>query len=361
MSKSIQETIFELFSLRPQITSGDVAVAAGVSRQAAHYHFKKLQKSGLVRQEGAGRTAHYVRCSLRSARYGIQGLSESDVWTLEHRALKDLDPMILDNPALVANLNFTFTEMVNNAIEHSAGTAIEIRWFLAEGTMAFEVEDDGIGTFRRMRESRGLARDFDAIGEIAKGRQTTDPAHHSGLGIYLSSRLADRFILSSGNLTWTTDLERDDAAVGWLDEKRNGTLVRCEMLGSTVRTLHDVLNDMTDPEVIGSKKSRILVDLFSGDGFVSRTQAKTLATRLEIFDQVEIDFRGVREIGQGFADELFRVWQTQHPGTRLVPVNANPAILGVIGLTVAEVSRIAPQAGETSQVESNPSAEPGQP
>ena len=341
MTRSIRQTIDELFSLHPQVSSGDVAAAANVSRQAAHYHFKKMEKVGIVRHEGAGRTAHYVRNTLRSARYTIEGLSESDVWALEHKALKDLDPVILDNPVVVSNLNFTFTEMVHNAIEHSAGAVIEIRWFLDEMRIAFEVEDDGIGAFRRMRESRGLARDFDAIGEIAKGRQTTDPANHSGLGIYLSSRLADRFILSSGHLVWTTDLEREDAAVGWLDEERKGTLVRCEVLGSTARTLHDVSNDMTDPEIVGSKRSRIRVDLFSGDGFVSRTQAKALAARLEMFDQVELDFTGVNEIGQGFADELFRVWQVQHPGTRLVPVNANPAILAVIGLTAPGIGRSA--------------------
>ena len=73
---------------------------------------------------------------------------------------------------------------------------------------------DGIGAFRRMRTTRQLARDFDAIGEIAKGRQTTDPAHHSGFGIYLSSRLADRFVLSSGQLTWTTDFENDAFPTG---------------------------------------------------------------------------------------------------------------------------------------------------
>ena len=111
MSKSIRETIDDLFSLHPQVSSGDVAAAAGVSRQAAHYHFKKMEKSGLVRHEGAGRTAHYVRNTLRSAEYSLQGLSDSDVWTLEHRALKDLDLVILDNPAVVANLNFTFTAL----------------------------------------------------------------------------------------------------------------------------------------------------------------------------------------------------------------------------------------------------------
>ncbi len=339
MSKPIQQTINELFSLRPEVSSGQVALAAGVSRQAAHYHLKKLENLGLVRHIGSGRTAHYIRATLRSSHYPIEGLSESAAWALERKALSDLDPTMLDNPEVVANLNFTFTEMVNNAIDHSGGNTIEIRWFLDEQRIAFEVEDDGIGVFRRMRESRGLPREFDAIGEISKSRQTTDPSRHSGLGIHLTSRLSDRFLLSSGQLTWVTDFESNDAAIGWLDEHRKGTLVRCEILGSTVRTLRDVVADITDPEIFGSKKSHILVDLFKSEGFISRTQAKMLAARLEVFDVVEIDFKGVNEIGQGFADELFRIWQANHPTTRLIPINANPAILAVIGLTAPQVNK----------------------
>jgi non-ribosomal peptide synthetase component F len=34
-----------------------------------------------------------------------------------------------------------------------------------------------------------------------------------------------------------------------------------------------------------------------------------------------VDFRGVQEVGQGFVDEVFRVWPSQHPGTLVRPVN----------------------------------------
>jgi hypothetical protein len=144
-----------------------------------------------------------------------------------------------------------------------------VRWYFDENRITFEVEDDGVGVFARMRQSRNLAQDFDAIGEIAKGRQTTDPARHSGLGIHLTSRLADRFVLSSGQLTWTSSRESDDEAVGWLNAPRKGTLVRFEMVGSTTRTLSDVADGLSDPDVVGSKKTRVLVELFRGDGFVS--------------------------------------------------------------------------------------------
>ncbi|MBQ6735217.1 MAG: STAS-like domain-containing protein [Lachnospiraceae bacterium] len=63
---------------------------------------------------------------------------------------------------------------------------------------------------------------------------------------------------------------------------------------------------------------------------VSRSQAKHLAERLELFEVVELDFAGVDWIGQGFAHELFVVWQRTHPGVRLVPLNENEDIRRMI-------------------------------
>jgi hypothetical protein len=51
---------------------------------------------------------------------------------------------------------------------------------------------------------------------------------------------------------------------------------------------------------------------------------------------VELDFEGIEGVGQGFVDELFRVWQNNHPQTRLVPVRANRSILSMIAVTAPE-------------------------
>ena len=60
--------------------------------------------------------------------------------------------------------------------------------------------------------------------------------------------------------------------------------------------------------------------------FVSRSEAKRLADGLQEFGEVEVDFSDVTEVGQGFVDELFRVWQSQHPDTMLVPINMSPEV-----------------------------------
>jgi len=36
---------------------------------------------------------------------------------------------------------------------------------------------------------------------------------------------------------------------------------------------------------------------------------------LEKFEMVVLDFKGVQMVGQGFADEVFRVWQKNWPST----------------------------------------------
>jgi len=69
------------------------------------------------------------------------------------------------------------------------------------------------------------------------------------------------------------------------------------------------------------------VRLVSLDGeFVSRSEAKRFAAGLERFDRVVLDFTGVPLVGQGLVDELFRVWQREHPGIRLEVVGADRGV-----------------------------------
>jgi len=326
--------IERLFDSRESVTSGQVARAAGVSRQAAHYHLKALERRGQVVHLGAGRGGHYRRVAQRVTTYPLAQLEEGDVWTLERSALKALDLPILDNPLVPRILDFTFTEMLNNAIDHSGGTEATVRWAFDPARIAFEIEDDGIGVFRNIQATRDLATEFDAVGELSKGKQTTDPVRHSGLGIYYSSRMVTRFVLSGGQLRWVVDNELEDNAIGWLDAPRVGTLVRCEIAHDTKTEPRRVFDALSVPEAPGYNKSTIRVSLFGEGHFVSRTEAKRLAAHLEDFRLVELDFTGIDEVGQGFVDELFRVWRRIHPGTELVPVNANPAIKAMIERTV---------------------------
>lgn len=331
-SGTIPAAIELLFESRTYITTAEVAANAGVTRQAAHAHLAKMATNGEIVQEGASRSTRYRRLASSQHIYGLRDLDENEVWGYEKRVVRDLDTEILEIKNVAQILNFAFTEMVNNAIDHSRGTNVIVRWFFEPGRIAFEVEDDGVGAFTTIREERNLADDFEALGDLSKGKQTTDPDRHSGLGIFFTSRMVNRFVLSAGQISWVVDNEIDDVAWGWLDKPRAGTLVRCEIRLDTTIAPRDVYAELSNPATGRFDKTTIHVDLFNehGGSFVSRTEAKAIGTRLEGFEEIEIDFAGISEIGQGFADQLFRVWALENPSSRLVPINTNPAILAMI-------------------------------
>ncbi len=331
-SGRIASAIQRLFESGTYITTAQVATNAGVTRQAAHSHLAKLVSSGEVVQEGASRSSRYRRLASSEHVFGLKDLDENEVWLREKRELAILDSDVLEIRNVVQILNFAFTEMVNNAIEHSRGTNVIVRWFLEPDQIAFEVEDDGVGAFATIREDRNLASDFEALGDLSKGKQTTDPDHHSGLGIFFTSRMVNRFVLSAGRITWIVDNEINDVAWGWLDSLRNGTLVRCEIRRDTTVAPRDVYAKLSNSVTGRFDKTMIHVEIFKEHegSFVSRTEAKAIGTRLEGFEEIELDFSGISEIGQGFADQLFRVWARENPSSHLKPINANPAILAMI-------------------------------
>ena len=63
---------------------------------------------------------------------------------------------------------------------------------------------------------------------------------------------------------------------------------------------------------------------------IARSQARRILQRLEQFKKIEFDFDGVEFMGQGFADEIFRVFQASHPEIQLIPIHANRTVLGMI-------------------------------
>ncbi len=328
--EAVPKVIERLLLTRTYVTSPEVAAAAGVSRQAAYWWLTRLSADGILVHEGNRRSSRYRMNAQRTMTYSLRGLTENEVWGNERIALRQFDPDIEAFPQLRQVLNFAFTEMVNNAIDHSQGTELQVRWFLGETLISFEIEDDGIGAFESLRESRDLKSDFEAVGELSKGKQTTDPIRHSGLGIFLTSRLVDRFVLAANSLTWTVDNDIGDSAVGRLDRPKQGTLVRCDIDLLTMKSLPEVMEAQQDPVTQRLDKTSIRVELFRQGDFVSRTEAKLIGARLEGFGVIELDFSAISQIGQGFADELFRVWVNEHPSSRLVPVNANPAVRAAI-------------------------------
>jgi anti-sigma regulatory factor (Ser/Thr protein kinase) len=305
------------------VSTGQVVAATGLSRQAVHYHFIRMVRAGEMQRKGAGRGTRYIRTVDLERVYALDGLREDLVW----RELVDLVPALSGaKPNVRSILAHAFTEMLNNAVDHSRGATVRVAVRTSSDSIAFEVVDDGIGVFRNVRSKFGLRDDFAAIQEIAKGKATTAPERHSGEGIFFTSKMVDRFELESGRLRWIVDNIRDDQAVGDIPT-RAGTRVGCAISVQSSRTTNEVFEAYAGTGSLSFSASSVLVGLFgTGGEFVSRSEAKRLGHRLERFEEVRLDFRDVSQVGQGFVDELFRVWASDHPQTRLIPINMSPAV-----------------------------------
>lgn len=250
----------------------------------------------------------------------LLGLSEDVVW---RRVKEDLG---LSGESRAGRImGYAFTEMLNNAIDHSGSETAAIKWWVTSDQWSFEIRDFGVGAFPKLRAGLGLASDFEAVQELSKGKRTTDRARHTGEGIFFTSKAVDLFRLSSSGIRWTVDNIRNDVALGAASIV-GGTSVECQIDPQTQRDLPDIFVEFTRD--LAFVRTRPVVKLFeAGTSFVSRSEARRLLDGLDAdFETVEVDFTGVSDVGQGFVDELLRVWPAAHPDKTVIPVNMNAAV-----------------------------------
>lgn len=331
-----REAILQALSPGPR-SAGDLATDFGVSRQAMRMHLSDMRDEGLVVLEGQKRGARWRRLFDVVRTWTLPppaGIAEDRMWDELHESLVTFAPTVTSEASRL--LRHAATEMLNNAIDHSGGTEVTVALRVQGDALDMLIADDGVGALQHVRASFGLASDLEALAHLQKGKQTSDPARHAGEGLFFTSKMVDRFALDSGSHTWIVDNLRGDVTVG-PGATRAGTVIRLEHnLASTKRTV-DVFDAFTDE--LAFTRSRVAVRLsLDGSAFVSRSEAKRLAVGLEEFAEVEVDFSAVDAVGQGFVDELFRVWANSHPSTRLVPVNMSEEVAFMVrrGLRVAD-------------------------
>ena len=304
----------------------------GISRQALHLHLRGLLESGKVIKSGSTRAARYSLASRAPAGMVVQrdlsleGLHEDRVYddvALNLGFRRQLPPSVEEV------VRYAFTEMLNNAIDHSESERARVRVQLDPGTIAFEVRDDGIGVFHSIAAKAGLPDENAAMIELLKGKTTTMPERHSGEGLFFTARAADRFTLRSHRIQVEWDHSHDDVFVGSTRLIR-GTLVRFVVSRNSRRKLKDLFGRYAPAEYdFQFQKTLVRVKLLQ-KAYVSRSEAKRLLSNLHKFREAILDFRDVESVGQGFADEVFRVFARRHPETKIVAENAGPAIQAML-------------------------------
>jgi len=330
---SIQDEIIKVAQTRKVFKASDVAKEVpSYSRQYISRVISDMVRSETLLREGSGRWSTYALPEYRDylghrlrRRVKLKGLKE-------HEVLDDImrvSTLLNKIPENVQSIfNYAFSEMLNNAIDHSKSGEAVIEVVEEGERLKFIVDDFGIGVFRNVMQQRGLNSEIEAIQDLLKGKTTTAPQAHSGEGIFFTSKAADVFVLDSFGRRLRIDNEIKDIFVEETSKEKKGTRVTFEISTKSKRHLADIFAKyQSNPEEPAFDKTEIKVKLYTmGTIYVSRSQARRVLTGLDKFRSVILDFENVPTIGQAFADEIFRVFKNSHPEISVRTINVNEAV-----------------------------------
>lgn len=310
-----------------KVGSGDpelsqtVAAAFDINRNTAHKYISRLVDEGVIERRKRGEYAlkkTEFSYSLRRS----EGELESDIEVFN----KCLKPHLTKLPANVRQIwEYTFSEMVNNVIDHSAAEQLQV--FIMQSRVETEVViyDNGIGIFEKIKDHFGFPTLDDAVCELFKGKLTTDAKNHSGEGIFFSSKMMDTFLIVSDGKVFTNNKYDDSVIASLTASEAKGTLVSMTLSNKSKKNSQDIFDAYSNVDGGFTKTTIPLKNIFEGSP-VSRSQAKRICHRLEKFEEVILDFDAIEWMGQGFAHQVFVVFRREHPNISLVPINMNEPV-----------------------------------
>lgn len=302
----------------------------GVSNTTIYRYLSELENKQIIKKVKRGQyklTEHSYTFS-----YKNDGTLEED-----NVYMNDISPLLSKLPLNVRKIwTYAFTEMFNNAIEHSESKKIDcyVSCNFIETTIM--ITDFGVGIFKKIKDFYHYDTIEDVISELFKGKLTTDKNNHSGEGIFFTSRLMDQFsaissqkFFTHNNHTEILDTLKDDDDLNILTHDK-GTVVYMRLANRTHKELVEVFDMFSDVDGGFNKTSIPMKNVFGNSFPVSRSQAKRLSNRFDKFKEVELDFKDVDEIGQAFAHELFVKFAGNNPNVDIKVVNSNGQIDSMI-------------------------------
>lgn len=309
--------------------AGHIEERTGASRRAALAALKRLVDAGWLTRSGSTRRPVFAPGALRQVArsYTLYGLQEDLPWQ------RDFAPHFALPRHVERMIQHGFTELVNNAADHSGGSSVTVSLRQTPSHVQLLVSDDGVGVFDKICSAFQLADPQHAMLELSKGRLTSAPDAHTGRGLFFSSQLADVFDIHANNTAYQ---RRAWESAGWRQGRalpRQGSSIYMAIALNTTRTLDGVMAAWsTRGDGIEFDQTRVQLRLLVSDGQAldSRAAARRVGARLTTFKRAEIDFDGVADVGHGFTDELFRVFARAHPQVELVAVNAGPRIEALV-------------------------------
>jgi anti-sigma regulatory factor (Ser/Thr protein kinase) len=287
-----------------------------VSKSTVYNYLSELCKKEIIKKNGS---SYELVSNMHRFTYKNDGsLGEDRIFE------KYIESILSDLPRNVFSAwRYAFTEMMNNAIEHSSADEIDVTVCRSVLKTSIVIADNGKGIFNNIQEYVKNERNEDlTLKECAAllfaGKFTTAQSMHSGEGIFFTSHLMDTFRIISDGVVFTRN-NFDDT--NFETSAKDSTTVIMELDNNSNKTTREVFNRFSDIDEGFIKTQIPIAHIFSGTGPVSRSEARRLGELIVKFKEVDLDFLNVEEVGQAFVHELFIVWQRNNPEIKLNVLN----------------------------------------
>jgi signal transduction histidine kinase len=176
--ETIRQFILDNVEHHPSDIAQIAAEKFDISRQAINKHIRQLIEQKTLIMSGQTKDRRYGLPPIKEVTKTFpldNTLQEDVVWRNEISVLLSGFP---DN--VIEVWNYCFTEILNNAIDHSSGQTVTINFKRNAVSTEIHILDDGEGIFKKIQREMGLLDERHAVLELSKGRLTTDPSRHTG-------------------------------------------------------------------------------------------------------------------------------------------------------------------------------------
>lgn len=315
-----------IFYLLEKLAAGEkslsrvVSEAFNISTNTVHSYLNELLDNGVIKKAKRGEYAlvsEHAEYIFKRSKGELENDTEAYDLCLEGR--------IAHLPENIQHIwVYAVSEMVNNVIDHS--NAENMKLIVEQNYLNTYVMilDDGIGIFEKIKKHFSLPSLDAAICELFKGKLTTDKNNHSGEGIFFTSRMMDTFLIYSDGKVFTTTKYNNDNIFD-MGEEISGTCVFMGLSNFTHKSAREIFDMYSDVDG-GFTTTRIPLKNIFDSAPVSRSQAKRICNRLEEFEEVILDFDEISWMGQGFAHQMFVVYQNAHPNIKITPINMSESV-----------------------------------
>ena len=169
-SENVRRYILERVEQSPESVAAAVREKFGISRQAVNRHLQRLCQEGILERSGHTRARRYrlVTLSSWSKAFLLEpALAEDVVWS------QDVSEVLSGLERNASEIwHYGFTEIFNNAIDHSEGSVIHVSVSRTALAGDISIADNGCGIFKKI--TRGL----ELVDERARGAGVVEGQVH---------------------------------------------------------------------------------------------------------------------------------------------------------------------------------------